>query len=854
MPTKPNSVRLPNYIKPVRYKILLTPDLEGFKFDGEEEIEIEISKKTDEVLLHSAEIEITEAQVTGVVNDVAEITYIKKHEIAKLKFNQSLAVGKTFLRLKFTGILNDKMRGFYRSKYTHEGKTYHMGVTQFESTDARRAFPCFDEPDKKAIFEVSLRIPSDRTAISNTVETEILEHEGGFKTIKFAPSPIMSTYLLAFIVGHFEYLEKQTESGVLVRVLTTPGKKMQSEFALDFAVKTVSFFEDYFGIAYPLPSLDLIAIPDFASGAMENWGAITYRESLLLVDRMHSSIQNKQWVALVIAHEIAHQWFGNLVTMEWWTHLWLNEGFASYMEYVAVDSIFPEWDIWSQFVFIEQSKGLELDGLASTHPIEVEVNDPGEISEIFDAVSYSKGASIIRMLAEYLGEKDFKKGLTVYLKKYSYGNATTEDLWKSWEEASGKPVRKIMKDWTGKPGYPLVSIEEKEDDYVITQERFFASSHQKSDEKFSWIIPLSMVSYKNKKPKFVLIKNKHLTIPQIKGDSWIKLNVKETSFVRINYSPYLLSLLRAPIEERDEALLPEDKFGIIRDGFALSQSGKNLTDEALKLALAYKGETDYVVWAQISSELLKLKNLFYGAPFYENFKRFVVEVFIEVAAKLGWEAKKDEPHLQTLLRSTVLYALGANGHEPTINKALEIFRNYTDKGIAVDSDLRGVIYALVAENSGLKVFEKFIEMYKKETLEEEKGRLLRAMCSFKDPKILEKTLEFSFSEDMRPQDSFKSIGLVWSNPFGRGLAWKFLKKNWDDLSKKYAGGHMLTRFVSPAENFTTSSEAEGVKRFFSDKNTDGVKLTLAQAIEQIYSNEAWLKRDSHKLSEFLKNF
>ena len=272
-----------------------------------------------------------------------------------------------------------------------------------------------------------------------------------FKTVRFTPSPEMSSYLLAFIVGHFEYIEKKTKEGVLVRVFVTPGKLKQAEFALDVAARTISFYSNYFGIPYPLPVLDLIAIPDFAAGAMENWGAVTYRETAVLVDPLETSTHNKQWVALVIAHELAHQWFGNLVTMEWWTHLWLNEGFASYMEYVAIDKLFPKWKVWTQFIFIEQGRGLSLDGLKNSHAIEIDVNHPAEISEIFDAVSYSKGASVIRMLAEYLGENNFRKGLKHYLEKHAYKNASTNDLWDAFEKVSDKPVKRIMTNWTRKP-------------------------------------------------------------------------------------------------------------------------------------------------------------------------------------------------------------------------------------------------------------------------------------------------------------------------------------------------------------------------------------------------------------------
>src|SRR3989338_2407982 len=384
---KKSSVRLSKNIIPVEYDIRLHPDLENFTFEGIETIHLSILQKTRIVTQHSKELEIETVKIGDVF---AKISYNKKTETATFTFPKNISTGKIKLTLVFKGILNDKMRGFYRSKYAIKGKEYHMATTQFEATDARRAFPCFDEPAQKAIFHVSLIIPKGKTAISNTLPVSVEKHEAGYEVVKFSPTPKMSTYLLAFIIGNFEYIESKTKRGLRVRVFTTPGKKHQAGFALKCAIKTLDFYENYFDIKYPLPILDMIAIPDFASGAMENWGAITYRESALLVDENNSSVSNKQWVALVIAHELAHQWFGNLVTMEWWTHLWLNEGFASYIEYLAVDKLFPHWDIWTQFSTNELGIALRLDALLHTHPIEIPVHHPDEIGEIFDEVSYSK--------------------------------------------------------------------------------------------------------------------------------------------------------------------------------------------------------------------------------------------------------------------------------------------------------------------------------------------------------------------------------------------------------------------------------------------------------------------------------
>ncbi|OGH25027.1 MAG: hypothetical protein A3B47_02950 [Candidatus Levybacteria bacterium RIFCSPLOWO2_01_FULL_39_24] len=836
------NVRLPEHVIPKRYSITLFPNLQEFTFSGEEEITLELREPAKEIILHAAELEITSAEIISDKKKLkaAKITYDEKAETATISFDNIITKGESKLKLTFAGILNDKMRGFYRSKYKHEGKDQHMAVTQFESTDARRAFPSFDEPAKKAIFDVRLIIPGDHVAISNTIESEIAEHSPGYKIVTFEPTPKMSTYLLALIVGKFEHIEVKTKAGVKVRVFTTFGKKHQAKFALNTAKKCLEFYEDYFGIPYPLPSLDLIAIPDFASGAMENWGAVTYRETALLVDEELSSTVNKQWVALVIAHELAHMWFGNLVTMEWWTHLWLNEGFASYIEYLAVDKIFPAWHIWTQFVYMDHSKALELDGLKNTHPIEVEVHHPSEISEIFDAVSYSKGASIIRMLANYLGEKVFQKGLQSYLKKHQYSNATTLDLWAALEKVSGRKVKKIMENWTGKPGYPLVTVSDQDKKLKLTQSRFFSSPLSASalNDKTLWSIPLDSF----------LFSKESLFIPKSKG--LIKLNGGETSFVRVQYPQSLLKLLEEPI--RGKRLMPEDRFGLIRDAFMLSQSGHSSTIDALKLAQAYVQEDNFIVWAEIASDLKTISNLIVGQPFGDQYKTFCRNIFKSIATKIGWNKEPQESHSRTLLRSIVLSAFGSNGDKGTIQKAGEIFAEIVLNKSKIDPDLRGVVYNLVAENGGEKEYLKLKNLYSNSPFQEEKDRIFRALCFFKNIKLLKKSLDMAFSDQMRAQDRFKAISFIWANPVGRDLAWEYVQSNWESITKTFAGGHLYPRFIQSAAYFTDNKKADEIEKFFKKNPSVGLERTIAQVTEQIRANDLWLKRDKSKLSNFLR--
>lgn len=817
---------------------MLKPNLDQFTFEGEETIYLLLEKSTKQITLHSVELEIESVEWIHRQKEVwaGKISYDKKGETATLSFPKSLEKGKGQMKLMFKGILNDKMRGFYRSRYEVDGVSKHLATTQFESTDARRAFPCFDEPSQKAIFDVTLMVPSHVVAISNTIESAVREHKSGYKIVEFLPTPKMSTYLLAFIVGEFEYIEGKNKRGVLVRIFTTWGKKEQARFALDVAIKCLEFYEKYFDIPYPLPVLDLIAIPDFAAGAMENWGAVTYRESTLLIDEERSSAANKQWVALVIAHELAHQWFGNLVTMEWWTHLWLNEGFASFIEYLAIDHIFPEWDIWTQFVATEMEEAFCLDSLKNTHPIEVEVGHPAEISEIFDKVSYSKGASILRMLMSYLGPKDFQKGLQHYLKKHAYANARTEDLWQALAEVSGKPVGKIMANWTSKAGHPVISVEckVKSAKLELTQSRFFSSpiSKRKTQDNTVWNIPINGL----------LMDKKSMVIDQPKNG---KLNAGETSLVRVDYPHEYLKKLESAVGAGQ--LSAPDRLGLIRDTFDLAQSGGSPTTLALELAQSYVTEEDYTVWSELTGKLAQLDSLLAEENFYEDFKRYGREIYVGVVKRMGWQKRIGEKHTDTLLRGMALLQLGSFGDDGTIKYAQELFK----KG-KIDPDLRGVVYNLVAENGGKSEFNTLLKMYKGEDNQQEKDRIGRALGQFKIKSLLEKTLNFSISKDVRFQNTLGIIASVWRNPKGRYLAWKFVKSNWKLLKERYAGGHYFTRVFTPAGEFTKISDAKDIESFVRKNPVPEAKRTIAQALEQIYSNVEWLKRDREKIKKFLK--
>uniref|UniRef100_A0A671NVQ0 Puromycin-sensitive aminopeptidase n=1 Tax=Sinocyclocheilus anshuiensis TaxID=1608454 RepID=A0A671NVQ0_9TELE len=594
MPERRPFVRLPTDVYPVNYGLRLKPDLIDFTFEGKLEAAVEVTQGTNQIVMNCADIDIITASFVpegGEEINATGFNYQNEDEKVTLCFPSTLQKGSGSLKIDFVGELNDKMKGFYRSKYmTPSGEIRYAAVTQFEATDARRAFPCWDEPAIKATFDITLIVPKDRISLSNmnVVDRKPYPEDHSLVEVTFATTPIMSTYLVAFVIGEYDFVESQSSDGVTVRVYTPVGKAEQGRFALEVATKTLPFYKDYFRVPYPLPKIDLIAIADFAAGAMENWGLVTYRETALLIDPKNSCASSRQWVALVVGHELAHQWFGNLVTMEWWTHLWLNEGFASWIEYLCVDHCFPEYDIWTQFVSADYTRALDLDALDNSHPIEVDVGHPSEVDEIFDAISYSKGASVIRMLHNYIGDEDFRMGMNAYLLKFQHKNASTEDLWECLEQASGKPIAAVMNSWTKQMGFPIIVVDQEQvhgSDRVlkISQKKFCASGPRNGTYENcpNWMVPISICTSEDPsctKMKVLLDQPETtVNITNVAPDHWIKINPGTVGFYRIQYSSAMLESLLPGI--RDLTLLPVDRLGLQNDLFSLLHKQADMQEE-----------------------------------------------------------------------------------------------------------------------------------------------------------------------------------------------------------------------------------------------------------------------------------
>ncbi|CAN1217313.1 Aminopeptidase M1 [Linum perenne] len=861
--------RLPKFAIPKHYHIHLKPNLNTFKFAGSLAVDLDIVSATKFIVLNAADLSITPASVSFTATSQAakpvKSEAVEADEILIFEFPEAISVGLGVLKLEYEGVLNDKLKGFYRSAYTINGEKKHMAVTQFEPVDARRCFPCWDEPALKATFKITLDAPSELVALSNmpVMEEKV---DGSIKTLIYQDTPLMSTYLVAVVIGLLDYVEDHTADGVKVRVYSQVGKADQAKFALDVAVKTLEFYKQYFSIPYLLPKLDLIAIPDFSAGAMENYGLVTFRETALLFDDQRSAAANKQRVAEVVAHELAHQWFGDLVTMEWWTHLWLNEGFATWMSHLANDNLFPEWKIWNQFLG-EFSDALRLDSLEESHPIEVEIRHASEINEIFDAISYQKGASVLRMLQNYLGAEPFQRSIASYISKHAHSNAKTEDLWIALEEGSGKPVRKLMNLWTKQKGYPIVAVNLTKDKKLEFEQSQFLLNGSTSDSH--WIVPISSCYGSYNANKSFLLESKRGTLDikeflgsnamennttWIKGSIWLKINVDQTGFYRVKYDDDLAARLRRAIGKK--CLNETDRFGILDDAFALCMARHQPLTSLLTLMGAYWEELEYTVLSNLITISYTVGRVVADATpeLLKEVKQFFINLFQYSAEKLGWDAKQGESHLDSMLRGELLTALAVFGHDLTIDEAIRRFRAFLDDRNTplLPPDVRRAAYVSVMQRvtvSNKWGYESLLRVYRETDLSQEKTRILGSLASCPDPDMVFEILNFLLTPEVRSQDVV--YGLAVSKE-GRETAWKWLKENWEQISNTWGSGFLLTRIVSSIVSpFASFEKAKEVEEFFSSRSKPSMARTLKQSIERVHIKAQWVDsvRNEKQLKE-----
>jgi len=823
-------------IKPRNYNLEFEPNFKNFTFKGDEVIDLTILKPLNIISLDAAELKIHKCIIIHKNKSFhTKYTLDKRNEKLVIKLGKKIK-GDVKLCITFQGILNNRLLGFYRSQYKDQnGKTKYLATTQFEAADARRAFPCWDEPEAKATFSVKIITDENNVAISNM--PEISKKKVGKKNhYQFSKTPVMSTYLLYLGVGDFEFLSSR-QGNKLIRIVTTKGNKAKAKLSLEFTKKFLLEYEKYFGIKYPLPKLDLIAIPDFAAGAMENWGAITFRETILLYDPKTSSTKTKQFIAEVISHELAHQWFGNLVTMQWWNDLWLNESFATFMATKIVDKFFPEWDLWDQFLDDAMNQAMNLDSLKSSHPIDVKVNHPSEIREIFDSISYDKGGCVLRMLENFVGKENFRTGLKYYLNKHKYKNATTKDLWDAIGSISKKPVKKMMDTWIKQTGFPIIEIKKQNSHLVFSQKRFLLEP-KPSLKNQKWHIPLYV--YSGKKSISHIFKSECDMLP-IKTDANIIVNSGRTGFFRTLYDDNIISQLKPLI--KNKKLSHVDRWAIQNDYFSFVISGRKDLRSYLDFCTYYYEDDNYLSSMNLITNLYTLYQISFDEQFVQTIKEFLNDYSMLIFSRLGWDAKKNEKHTNALMRSYVITILGKLGNKKILDTALQKFKNYLRNPTSINPDLQQSIFSLMAWQGDSKTHKKLIILFKNAKTQEEKLRFLTALCYFKDTKLLQKTLNFSLTKNVRSQNIQLPILHVASNPYGKKLLWNWMKKNWNDLSKKFGIGNPLAnRIVASIALIVDSSMEKEVRKFFIKNPVPGTERTLEQTLEKIRIRSTLLKK------------
>ena len=842
--------RLPRHVIPNRYEIRLEPDLDRALFHGRETITVTVVQPTTAIVMNAAELSVSQAYVE---NDRkqrldASIELDEALQRCRLTFAQAVTPGTWRVVIVFHGTLNDKLRGFYRSTYKDaSGATQTMAATQFEATDARRAFPCWDEPDFKAVFATTLAVDSTLTAVSNTsvVSTSI---ENGKKVLRFADSIQMSTYLVAFIVGQLVATEPRFVGRTPLRLWTVPGKEPLTPFGQDIAEASLAFFEDYYGVPYPGDKLDLLAIPDFASGAMENLGAITFRETALLVDQHTGTHSELERVADVVAHENAHMWFGDLVTMSWWNGLWLNEAFATFMEMLAVDAWKPDWKRWDTFG-VSRAAAFSVDGLWSTRPIEYPVRAPKDADAMFDVLTYEKGASVLRMLEQHIGAGEFRDGVRDYLSAHAYSNADTKDLWVSLGKAARQPVPELMDGWIFQPGYPLVTARLAGDsELVITQRRFaYLARSEASEQRWQVPIQLRIETEEQTESRRILLKDGETCVALPRGTRRILINEGGHGFYRVHYDALLLQRL---IDGGLHRLAPTERFTLVSDAWATTLSGAMRLPDYLRLTRHFTQERDKNVWAVLLDSLSFLNRII-AANERPSLEAFVRTLVAPAVRELGWEPRSGEDVLLSQLRGELLGAMGRLGNDPEVQKqAVTHYERHTHDSAAVDPNVVPALVTILAFTGGEARYEEYAERYRSAVTPQEERRYLFSLAAFQSPSLLTRTLAHTIDGEIRTQDAPFVVSAGLGNVYGREPAWEFVKRNWDQMDRLFPK-QGLRRMCGGIVNLATPELEEDVRAFFTSRQIDLGGKTLDQYLEQLRIAVVFRERELPTLKDHL---
>jgi puromycin-sensitive aminopeptidase len=838
--------RLPTTVVPTRYDIRLEPDLEAASFLGEETVAVTVQERVHEIVLNAAELDILSVALErGETRLIGTVTLDEASERARLSFDRSVEPGAWQLRLGFRGTLNDRLRGFYRSTYKDASGTPHtIAATQFEATDARRAFPCWDEPAFKAVFAVTLVVPEHLASISNTAVARQAPAGPGRKAVTFADTIRMSTYLVAFIVGELESTEPVAVGPTPIRVWCVPGKRHLARFGQEVAAFSLDFFERYYGLPYPGDKVDLLGIPDFAAGAMENLGAITFRETALLVDEATASHAELERVADVVAHELAHMWFGDLVTMAWWNGIWLNEAFATFMEMLAVDAWKPEWHRWVSFG-VSRAAAMGIDGLLASRPIEFEVRAPKDAEAMFDLLTYEKGASVLRMLEQFLGTDVFRDGVRRYLAAHRFANAETGDLWKALGEAALQPIPEVMDAWIFRPGYPLVSVERGARGLRLFQRRFTYLPAPPDGERWRVPVVIRGAAGGREEERRVLLDSDETQVDW-PGVEWAVVNAAGHGFYRVRYGADLLARLTA----EPARLASIERFNLVSDAFALSQAGLAPAPAYLELTARFREETDRNVWTVLTGSLGYLNRIIADTD-RSHLEALVRDRVGPAARRLGWAPAPGESELERQLRGDLLRTLGILGNDPeTQASARDLYARYRADETAVDANVLPAVIAIVAFAGGEREYAEFLERFRRARTPQEEQRYLYALATFRQPALLRQTLERAVSGELRSQDAPFLVRALLASAYAREMAWRFVKEHWTTMARQYPPS-AYRRMYEGVTALVRPDWEEDVRAFFAQNGIDLGGKTLEQYLEQLRVAVRFQEREGTALAGYL---
>jgi aminopeptidase N len=830
--------RLIKQFVPDNYQLSLTLDRKNRTFGGIVTIIGELVKD-GQLQLHSKDLKIELITFDGKKADFSQ------DEDHLTITHKDMLLGSHVVIVSFSGVISDAMHGLYPCYFEYKGEKKELLATQFESHHAREVFPCVDEPEAKATYDVTLTTEQDVTVLGNMPVT-FQRVENDLLVTAFARTPRMSSYLLAWVVGELHKKTATTKSGVEVNLWATPAQKPESlDFGLDIAVRTIDFFDEYFGVKYPLPKSDHVALPDFSSGAMENWGLITYREVALLADPKTTSVSSKHYIATVIAHELSHQWFGNLVTMAWWNNLWLNESFATLMEYLAIDALEPDWDIWADFSSSESIAALRRDSLEGVQSVQMDVNHPDEISTLFDgAIVYAKGGRLLHMLQTYVGNDAFRSGLKDYFQKHAYGNTEANDLWESLSLASGKDIALFMNVWISQSGYPVLHVSKSGSDITLQQEQFFIGPHKPSDKL--WPIPLD--SSCSEMPE--LMSERQITITR-HHTTPLLFNVHGSSHFITHYDDELFTQIIADFANLSSLA----RLQLLNEQTLLARAGIIPSANLIPLLQVYKEESTETVWDLISLAFNELRKFVESDQKAENKLREFAATLAQLQYdRLGWEPTANESESDTKLRSIIISMMLYSERKDIVDKALEYYKDTPLEKL--DPELRPLIVGTaVRQDTSGKLVDELLKKYTSTTLSELQQDIASAITSTKNPSIIERLLAtIPDTKVIRTQDSIRWYVWLQRNRYGRTVAWQWIRDNWKSwVEKTFDGDKSYDVFPSYiANSLMTSAQLKEYKTFFTPLLTvPSLKRNIEIGIGELQGRVELIERDEKAVQKAL---